>query len=350
VLGGALGLVLAIAGLNLLIAYTGRFTNRTGEITLDGWVLGFTLVVSIAMALLFAWAPRLTFLSDPVRAMAGGGGRATGSIGRRRAQRALVVSQLAASFMLLIGAGLLTRSLMSLYAVDPGFDLANVLSLQAPDFSAQNRERRMQFSRDVLDRVRAEATVQSAAMASAAPLAGSFPQQQELRIDGASEEALASAPKTVTRVVSTGYFETVGTPLRAGRTFQASDSAMSAPAVILSESMARYYLKQDSPIGRRVSRKQFNGNWSPPAEIIGVVADSRADGIDKTPIHTIYQLDTRRAPWRHCSFGQLARPTLLRRAWWRRSASWIRTVRSTISRRWKKSATRRSRPSGSTPR
>src|SRR5437867_8309314 len=84
------------------------------------------------MALLFAWAPRLTFMDDPVRAMSAGGGRATGSRGRRRAQRALVVSQLAASFMLLIGAGLMTRSLMRLYAVNPGFDLTNVLSLQAP--------------------------------------------------------------------------------------------------------------------------------------------------------------------------------------------------------------------------
>src|SRR5260221_493649 len=102
VLGGVLGLVLAVSGLHLLIAYAGRFTNRTGEIALDGWVLGFTLVVSVGMALLFAWAPRLTFLNDPTRAM-GSGGRSTASVGRRRAQRLLVVSQLAASFMLLIG-------------------------------------------------------------------------------------------------------------------------------------------------------------------------------------------------------------------------------------------------------
>ena len=100
-------------------------------------MLAFTLVVSTAMALLFAWAPRLTFMNDPVRAMSAGGGRSTGGRGRRRAQRVLVVSQLAASFMLLIGAGLLTRSLMRLYAVNPGFDLENVLSLQAPNFAQQ---------------------------------------------------------------------------------------------------------------------------------------------------------------------------------------------------------------------
>jgi putative ABC transport system permease protein len=291
IVGGVLGLGLAVAGLDLLTKYAGRFTNRTGEIALDGWVLTFTLVVSIVLALVFAWAPRLGFLDDPVRAMASGGGRSTGGIGRRRAQRALVVSQLAASFTLLIGAGLLTRSLFQLYAVDPGFDLANVLSLQAPDFSGFNRERRLQFSRDVLDRVRGEATVQSAAMASAAPLAGSFPQQQEFQVEGADLEAVATAPRTVTRVISTGYFETVGTQLRAGRGFQPSDSATAPPVVILSESMARYYFKEQSAIGRRISWKLFNGNWSPKAEIVGIAADSRADGIEQTPLHTMYQPD-----------------------------------------------------------
>src|SRR5262249_14827299 len=127
VLGGILGVALAVAGLNLLVSYAARFTTRTGEIGLDARVLGFTLLISFAAAVLFAWAPRLTFMVDPVRSMASGtGGRSTGSVGRRRAQRALVISQLAVSFTLLIGAGLLVRSLMQLYAVNPGFDLANV--------------------------------------------------------------------------------------------------------------------------------------------------------------------------------------------------------------------------------
>lgn len=295
-LGGVLGLVLAIAGLDLLIAYTARFTSRTGEIALDRWVLAFTLIVATAMALLFAWAPRLTFLSDPVRAMASGaGGRSTGGLGRRRVQRALVVSQLAASFMLLIGAGLLTRSLMQLYAIDPGFDLANVLSLQAPDFAAQSRDRRMQFTRDVLERVTGEASVRSAAMASSAPLAGAAGTQRDFRVDGADADAVTSAPKTVTRVVSGSYFETIGAPLREGRTFRPTDTSTSPPVAILSESMARYYFKNQSAVGRRLSWKLFNGNWSAPAEIIGVAPDTRAESIDQAPMHTLYQADTQTA-------------------------------------------------------
>jgi predicted permease len=291
VLGGTLGLALAVAGLNVLIRYTARFTSRTGEIDLDGRVLGFTLVISIAMALLFAWGPRLTFLGDPVRAMAGGG-RVAGSRGRRRTQRLLVVSQLAASFTLLVGAGLLARSLYELYAIDPGFNLSNVLSLQAPDFRQPNPNRRQQFNRDVLERVSAEASVQSVSVASAAPLAGSFPQPQEVRIDGTDTDALASSPATVSRVVSSGYFKTVGTSIKIGRAFEPTDRAGSAPVVIVSESMAKYYLKDQSPIGRHISLKGHDGRWTPPAEIVGVAADSHADGLTLAPLHTVYLPDT----------------------------------------------------------
>jgi putative ABC transport system permease protein len=298
VLGGLLGLGIAVAGLNLLIAYTARFTTRTGEIGLDGAVLAFTLAVATGMALLFAWAPRLSFMDDPVRAMSSGGGRSSGSRGRRRAQRALVVSQLAASFMLLVGAGLLTRTLMRLYAVNPGFDLSNVLSLEAPNFAnISDPNRLLQFNKDVLERVKTEASVKNAAMASTAPLAGSFPQQREFRIDGADADAIAAGPRTVTRVVSGSYFETIGTPLKAGRSFQTTDTRTSPRVVILSESMAKYYFRTGDPVGRHISWKLTNGitgavSWSPPAEIVGIVADSRADGIDQTPMHTIYQADT----------------------------------------------------------
>jgi predicted permease len=302
VVGAALGLGLAVAGLDLLIAYTSRFTSRTGEIALDGRVLLFALIVATTMAMLFAWAPRLTVMDDPVRAMSAGGGRNSGTRGRRRAQRALVVSQLAASFMLLIGAGLLTRSLLRLYAVDPGFSLENVLSLEAPPNFQQanpavNAQRAAQFGLDVIERVKGDGSVRNAAIASAAPLAGSVPQQREFRIDGADVDAISSGPRTVARVVSGSYFETIGTPLRAGRTFRPTDTRTAPPVVILSESMAKYYFKTADPVGRRISWKLTNGitgvvSWTPPAEIVGIVADSRADGVDQAPVHTLFQPDT----------------------------------------------------------
>jgi putative ABC transport system permease protein len=200
--------------------------------------------------------------------------------------------------MLLIGAGLLTRTLMQLYAVDPGFDLSNVLSLQAPNFAnVSDPNRLLQFNQDVLERVKAEASVKNAAVAATAPLAGSFPQQREFRIDGADADAIAAGPRTVARVVSSSYFETVGTSLKAGRSFQQTDTRSAPRVVILSESMAKYYFKRGDALGRRISWKVTNGitgavSWTPPAEIIGIAADSRADGIDQAPMHTMYQADT----------------------------------------------------------
>jgi putative ABC transport system permease protein len=200
--------------------------------------------------------------------------------------------------MLLVGAGLLTRTLMRLYAVDPGFDLANVLSLQAPNFaSVSDPNRLLQFNQDMVEQVRSETSVKNAAVASAAPLAASFPQQREFRIDGADADAVASGPRTVTRVVSSSYFETIGTPLKSGRSFAPTDTRSSPRVLILSESMAKYYFKSADAVGRRISWKLTNGitgavSWTPPAEIVGIAADSRADGIDQAPMHTIYQADT----------------------------------------------------------
>jgi putative ABC transport system permease protein len=181
---------------------------------------------------------------------------------------------------------------MHLYAVDPGFSLANVLSLQAPDFSRQTPAHRLQFTRDLVDRVKETSAVQSVAMASSAPLAGSFSARREIRIDNADPDASVAAPQLVTRVVSSGYFDTVGTRVIAGRAFAATDTGTAPQVAIISDSMARFYFKSESPIGRRISLRLFNGNWSQPIEIVGVAADSRADGIDREPMHTLYQPDS----------------------------------------------------------
>jgi putative ABC transport system permease protein len=186
---------------------------------------------------------------------------------------------------------------MSLYAVNPGFDLEHVLSLQAPNFAQQTPERARQFGNDVMQRVKGQPAVKNTAMASAAPLAGSFSQKREFRIDGADADAVNSSPSTVTRIVSSSYFETIGTPLKAGRYFQTTDTPTSPRVVILSDSMAKYYFKTGSAIGRHISWKLTNGitgtvSWTPMMEIVGVVADSRADGIDQAPKHTIFQSDT----------------------------------------------------------
>ena len=341
VLGGIVGLVFAVGGLSLLISYAGRFTNRTGEIGIDVWVLGFTMLVAITIALLFAWAPRLTFVNDPARAMAGAG-RSAGSPGRRRAQRLLVVSQLAASFMLLIGAGLLTRTLMQLYAVDPGFDLANVLSLQAPDFTAQSRDKRLQFSQEVLDRVKGQASVQNAAMTSAAPLAEAMQMPTAIKVDGAED---GNAQVIVTRIVSNSYFETVGTQIKAGRTFQSTDIQKAPPVVIISEAMAKYYFKDQNPIGRTLAWR-MGPNWSPAAQIVGIAGDTHADGLTEKPKMTLYRADTQANAVSTLLVRTAGSAEQSRHASSRRSVRSIRTGPSITCRRSKSCVTRRSRRNG----
>ena len=224
-------------------------------------------------------------------------------------------------------------------------------SADPPDRSA------LQFSRDVLERVKAEAvgartrrwrrrrrwrdrSRSSANSGSTAP----------------TPTPSAAGPRTVTRIVSGAYFETIGTPLKAGRTFQPTDTATSPPVVILSESMARYYFKTGDPIGRRISWKLTNGitgavSWTPPAEIVGVAADSRADGIDQAPMHTMYQPDTQAfAPSTLLVRTAGAPDRLAPRVDRDDPRSSIRTGRSITCRRSRRSATRRSRRSGSTPR
>ncbi len=294
--GAVLGLALAAGGLDLLVRYASRFTNRTGEIALDGWVLGFTLLIAVVAALLFAWLPGLPFSQDLGNSLAAAsGGRATGSWTRRRMQRLLVVGQLAISVVLLFGAGLFLRSLLELYAVDPGFDLENVLSLEAPDYSGSDQAQRRAFTDSLLTDLGAHPEVRRAAVASGAPLTRSFPTRREFEVDGRAVES-AEIPVSVFRVVSGAYFETVGTPLVAGRTFDTRDHAEAPNVAVLSRSMADHYFRGLDPLGRSLRWKQGNDQWSDPVTVVGVAADSKAEGLEQGPVHTVYLPDSQRFP------------------------------------------------------
>jgi putative ABC transport system permease protein len=113
----------------------------------------------------------------------------------------------------------------------------------------------------------------------------------DIQIDGTDAGVGAAAQVVVTRVVSSGYFETVGTELVAGRPFQVTDHQKAPPVAIISQAMARYYFKDQSPIGRRVATR-MGPNWSPAAEIVGIAADTHADGLTERPKMTLYRPDT----------------------------------------------------------
>ena len=286
--GAALGLALAFLGLEMLVQYADRFTVRTGEIGIDLPVLGFTVAVAVGVAVLLAWAPSLPGLHALGSAAgASGGVRGGAGLSRKNVQRGLVVSQLALSFALLIGAGLMVRSLINLTRVDTGIDYENVVALQSPNTTGLSAQENLQLMDRVLDEVRSFPGVRAVAHASRAPFEPVTLTQRTFRVEGIAEDGIAS-PMGQVNLVSTDYFRTVGIPMIRGRMFRATDDGDSERVVIINERMARDLFGSGTALGGRIAQQQFDGSWSPWARIVGVAANTREYGLALSGTHTLY--------------------------------------------------------------
>jgi predicted permease len=286
--GAGFGLIVAFAGLDLLVSYANRFTVRSEEIGLDAAVLAFTLIVGVGIAMLLAWAPSLPFTSEIGMSLNQSGGRNSGGVTRRQLQRALVVSQLALSFTLLIGAGLLVRSLLRLQQVDPGFEEGTVVTLQSPNFTSLTSEEQQTLFEGTVSRIRSYPGVQSAAYAIWAPLQSIPPSALVIEVEGLSE-VQASTPMGLFNTVSPDYFRTVGATLLRGRSFNRDDGPEADSVVIVNESLSSAYFGSDDPVGRRIRWQNAGGNWQPWQRVVGVVANTRDAGIAQADVHVIYQ-------------------------------------------------------------
>lgn len=287
--GAALGLTLAVFGLRLLVEYANRFTVRTGEIGIDVPVLLFTITVAVSVAVLLAWAPSLPGIHGLGNASGAASG-ARGAVGtsRKHVQRALVVSQLALSFTLLIGAGLMVQSLINLTRVDTGIDYESVVALHAPNSTGDSGAENLLLMDRVVDEISSFAGVRSAAHASRAPFEQVILQQANYRVEGIAEDGIAS-PMGTTNSVSPEYFETVGVPLVRGRAFRDTDTQDTEAVVIINERMALDLFGSEDPINRRIAQQQFNGQWGQWARIVGVAANTREYGLALAGAHTIYR-------------------------------------------------------------
>lgn len=288
-LGGAvLGLALAVFGLELLVQYADRFTVRTGEIAIDVPVLLFTIGVAVGVAALLAWTPTLPGLQS-LGSSAGIATGARGGVGmsRRHVQRGLVVSQLALSFTLLIGAGLMVRSLVNLTRVDTGIAYENVIAMQAPNTTGMPGPENLQLMDRVLEEIEGFPGVRTAAHASRAPFQPVVLTQRTFRVEGVADDGVAS-PMGQVNVVSESYFETVGVPMVRGRPFRVTDDADSEPVVIVNERMAQDIFGNENPVGGRIAQQQFDGSWGPWARIVGVAANTREYGLSLAGAHTMY--------------------------------------------------------------
>ncbi len=292
--GAGLGLLLAFVSLDLLVTFAERFTSRASEIALDGSVFGFALLAAVAASLFFTMLPALPDGDSMSRALTSSGARSTVGSGAKRAQRALVVAQIGTSFVLLIGAGLLLRTMIHLNEVDPGFDTAQILSMDIPGtFSGGTDVQVRDMYLSILDDVRALPGVELASLTSAVPLTGTsgFTTQWQMDVEGHEPAPNAPSPRADFRVVSPGYFATMGIDLR-GREFVTTDLEDAQKVVIINESMARAYFGERDPIGQRIAWTdpvaRFLGLQHQWRTVVGVAADTRDVGLDADVIHTMY--------------------------------------------------------------
>ncbi len=275
VAGGALGMLLAFSAVDLFAAFAGRFTPRAAEVRVDGWLLLFTAGVSLAAGLAVGLVSSLLYARNVAGSLRHGGGHATDGTGRQRVRNLLVVSQLAVTFVLLVGAGLMLRSFMKLQQVDPGFSPENVLTMQIDlDWSVYqgDGDRRRAFFRALLERTRVIPGVRSAALAGTVPLGGGVP-NTDFRIEGRSLPEGDTRPRADVQVVSPDYFDTLRVPLLRGRTFVELDHDEATDVAVINQSLARRYWGDADPVGTRIGGE---ANW---VTIVGVVGDVKQDGL-----------------------------------------------------------------------
>jgi predicted permease len=284
--GGVLGLSLAAGGVHLLVAYVARFTPRANEVHIDGAVLVFTLGVALLVSILTGTAPALARRESLVTSLKEGGNQSTLGAARGRMRSALIVAQVAVSFLLLIGAGLTVRSLLNLQNVDAGFRQENVLTMEINrDFTTEmSNEKLLGFFEPLLEKVQALPDVTSASLSGGFPLDKSPAFNGQYLIEGRQGNAVDAKPVAEFNVVSPDYFRTLGVPLLSGRAFDQRDRLDKAPVAIVDQSLAQHNWHGEDPIGRRISFDDGK-TWT---QIVGVIGDVRQHSLDQQPNDLLY--------------------------------------------------------------
>jgi putative ABC transport system permease protein len=287
VVSGALGFGLSFWLIKLLIAISPPNTPRFDEIGIDLRVFAFTFGVTVLAGLLFGLFPALQTSRPNLNEMLKDAGRRGSESGRRnRIGSLLIVSEIALSFVLLAGAGLLIKSFLHLREINPGFNADNVLVMRLglPPGKYAQGEPRAQIYKQLIDSVKAAPGVQSAGAILSLPLGGdTFGVGRGVIREGrpATPEEQSNAQHLA---ITPDYFQTLQIPVKAGRAFTDSDNLQSTKVVIVNETMARKLWPGESPIGKRFSiwrDEKF------PREVVGVVGDTKSE-LDEEAGHQMY--------------------------------------------------------------
>ncbi len=278
VIAGFFGLLVAYWGTWILAKQAAAGLPQAQEISMDWRVLAFTMGVSIVTGLAFGLAPALSSARSNLNLVLRSGGRGgTGGRARSRLRDVLLVCEVASSAALLIGAGLLIRSLVRLQEVDPGFRTDHVLTLQLslPPARYSGLQVGLFYER-LLQRVAGLPGVQTAGVCRFLPLSG-HDIGLNFQIEGQPHLRDADQPRAFYRTASGGYFAALGIPLLRGRVFDDRDNQHTPKVAIVNEIAARRYWPGENPIGKRVLSGLDEDQWS---TIIGVVGDVKHSGLD----------------------------------------------------------------------
>ena len=284
--GGVIGLLLAIWAVSWVVSLSADTIPRVQEISVDPRVAGFTLLVSVITGVLFGLAPALQVSRPDLTDALKEGGRTTAGLRKNRLRSALVISEVALSLVLLVGAGLMIRSFAKLNQVDPGFKPAQVLTMGVALLRARYPadEQVAQTYSQILERTTAVPGVVSAGAISDLPLTGSNT-SDSFTIEGRPPIAKEAEPSTEYHVVTPRYFESMGIPLLSGRDVAHTDTRQSPNVVVINEVFARRHFAGENPLGHRL---RLQGQERDPLLIIGVVGNVRQLGLDEQLTPEVY--------------------------------------------------------------
>jgi putative ABC transport system permease protein len=283
--GGALGLLLAWLAITPIQALGQGRMPRVADISLDGTVLAFALLVSVATGIIFGMAPAWQASRGGPGAALKEGGRSSAASAGRRVRSGLLVAEVALSLVLLVGAALLLRSFARLTGIDPGFRAEHVLTFRValPRATYPKPHNLIGFYDRLIESLQATPGVEAAASVQQLPMLGSY--VLSFVIEGRPPAPPGSDASANHRVVTPGYFATLGIPVLRGRAFTPQDTDTSPMVAVIDDAFARQHFAGEDPIGRGIDIGNGTDGFY---KIVGVVGSVHHEGLDATPEPTMY--------------------------------------------------------------
>jgi putative ABC transport system permease protein len=296
--GGTLGTLLAMWGVNILVAFSPDNIPRVDQAGVDLRVLGFTLAISLLTGIIFGLVPALQSSNPDLNESLkeGGRGPADGA-GGRRVRSLLMVFEIAMALVLLIGAGLMVKSFLRLQRVAPGFEPQRLLttSFVLPRTKYKGGRDMLTFYQQLIERVESLPSVEATALVSSVPLSGAVA-VFNIEVVGMAPLPAGHIIGAQSQVVSPSYFRAMGIPLLKGRLFTEQDAENTPGVIVINDVMAERYWPGEDPIGKRISL--ISAQTGPWLTVIGVVGDVRQLALNSPPYPQMYQVYTQNTPAR----------------------------------------------------